>query len=224
VRVSRALRWVTLAFGFLTAPPAAAASDDTTLVADGKSKYRIVLSSRAIPSEKRAGAELQSHLKQAPSCRSSPTTSRSRTGRFFVGRSRHTAALDVNLEAEALGNNRPFSRAEGFILRAVGPHLVIAGPGPRGTMYAVSALLEKLGVRWFTQKSSAYRNTGPSPYRKWCHTFEQLVPRSHFAQPPRVLPPHQGQAHWRLCPAVPQQPRRPADVGPEGPPVDEVRA
>jgi hypothetical protein len=39
---------------------------------------------------------------------------------------------------------------EGFVLRTVGPRLVVAGGGPRGTMYGCAELLERLGVRWFT--------------------------------------------------------------------------
>src|SRR5439155_22882559 len=41
---------------------------------------------------------------------------------------------------------------DGFIIKTIGDRLVIAGPGPRGSMYGTYDLLEKLGVRWFTSK------------------------------------------------------------------------
>jgi hypothetical protein len=40
---------------------------------------------------------------------------------------------------------------EGYVIQPVGPHLVIAGTGPRGTLYGVYDLLEEhYGCRWFT--------------------------------------------------------------------------
>src|SRR5262249_46321009 len=41
---------------------------------------------------------------------------------------------------------------DGFVLKTIGDRIVIAGPGPRGSMYGTYDVLEKLGVRWFTQK------------------------------------------------------------------------
>ena len=41
---------------------------------------------------------------------------------------------------------------DGFVIRTVGPHIVIAGATPRGTMYGVYWLLDRhLGVRWFAR-------------------------------------------------------------------------
>ena len=44
----------------------------------------------------------------------------------------------------------PPSGSDGFVLRTLGDSLVIAGGTSRGTLYGVYALLEKLGVRWYT--------------------------------------------------------------------------
>ena len=51
---------------------------------------------------------------------------------------------------------------------------------------------------------------GKITYGAFCHTFDLLVPQDLFADAPRVLPAHQGQAHQRLRPAVPHQPGRAA--------------
>src|SRR5438045_3016201 len=64
---------------------------------------------------------------------------------ILIGPSKHVDALGVKLDKEKLGN-------DGFVLKTVGKHLVIAGPGPRGSMYGTYDVLEKLGVRWFTPK------------------------------------------------------------------------
>ncbi len=47
------------------------------------------------------------------------------------------------IEIEAL-------KQDGFVLRTMGRSIVIAGKGPRGDLYGVYTLLEKLGCRWFT--------------------------------------------------------------------------
>ncbi|HVU64406.1 MAG TPA: DUF4838 domain-containing protein [Phycisphaerales bacterium] len=41
---------------------------------------------------------------------------------------------------------------DGFILRTEDGRVVIAGPGPRGTMYGCSAFLESLGMRWLSPR------------------------------------------------------------------------
>ena len=62
----------------------------------------------------------------------------------LVGDSAHLAALGVEIDWDALGE-------EGFTLRTVGETLVIAGSDVRGAMYGVYHLLEEyLGCRWFS--------------------------------------------------------------------------
>jgi hypothetical protein len=65
--------------------------------------------------------------------------------------------LFVGLEAPGL-KRRPAQRASGalagldadsFLLRTVPGGLLLAGASPRGTLYAVYAYLEELGVRWY---------------------------------------------------------------------------
>ena len=59
------------------------------------------------------------------------------------GNNRQLAAVGVKLDSKALGE-------EGFVLKTAGEHPVLAGTGKRGTLYATTTFLEKLGVRWLT--------------------------------------------------------------------------
>ena len=52
-------------------------------------------------------------------------------------------------EAQQLRNSFNGLRDDGFIIRTVGPNLVLLGKGDRGNLYACYAFLERLGVRWF---------------------------------------------------------------------------
>jgi hypothetical protein len=130
-------RWI-VALAAMLAVQAAAAQ---TIVKDGKSDYVIVLSKNPMPANKRAATELQSHLKQM-------------SGAELAIRD---DASELPAHAILIGPTRSFSPPkqlgnDGFVLKTRGTQLIIAGPGPRGSMYGVSEVLEKLGVRWFTPK------------------------------------------------------------------------
>ena len=118
----------------------AALAEETALVSDGKSPYVIVIAEKPMPANVRAAHELQSHLKQmsgvelAIKSDAEPIDKNS----ILVGPSKAVDALGVKLDKEKLGN-------DGFALKTVGGQIVIAGPGPRGSMYGVSEFLEKLG-------------------------------------------------------------------------------
>ena len=107
-----------------------------TLVENGQSRYRIVISANAIASERYAADELQRYLEKISG-----------------------AKLPIVTDAEKLtdyeillgDNTRAPRNPDGFTLRTDRNRLVIAGGRPRGTLYGVYALLEeKFGVRWFT--------------------------------------------------------------------------
>jgi hypothetical protein len=121
------------------------AADKLTLAQDGRSTYRIILPKSASPSEHRGAAELQSYIEQLSGAKL-PITSDNEPlpkSAIFIGQTRHTAAL--------LGNNPPQNLGEeGFLLKTAGPHVIIQGSPARGAMYGCTALLEKLGVRWYT--------------------------------------------------------------------------
>lgn len=120
--------------------------DDTSayLVRQGHSAYTLVVDAAASPSEKRAAEELQQHFLQCtgvelaientPPAEGSPM--------IVVGGGPVAAGLGVDVAAMDLGE-------QGFVLRTVAPHLVIAGTPAAGTMYGVYEFLEQsLGVRW----------------------------------------------------------------------------
>ena len=117
---------------------------------DGVTEYRIVIPESASPSERRGAEELQRFLEQMSGARLPISTDEGRIGEkeIILGDNAHLRAIDIWIDFEDLGD-------EGFVIRTVTPHLVIAGGSKRGTMYGVYAFLEEhLGCRWFTSKLS----------------------------------------------------------------------
>src|SRR6476469_7268165 len=107
----------------------------------------IDLAEKHFPANERAAKELQKYIADMTGVKLSLQNDASPLPdhAILIGPSKHLDALGIQLDKAKLGN-------DGFILKTVGPHLVIAGPGPRGSMYGTYELLEKLGVRWLTQK------------------------------------------------------------------------
>ena len=119
-----------------------------TLARGGQSNYTIVIDRHCSPSERHGAEELQMFLEQI--CGAELPISRVKvTGpKIVVGRSKALDRLPVDIDFEALGD-------EGFVIKTVGPHLVLAGGPVRGTMYACYEFLDKyLGCRWFTPEVS----------------------------------------------------------------------
>ncbi|PYJ95761.1 MAG: hypothetical protein DME23_22865, partial [Verrucomicrobia bacterium] len=117
-----------------------------TIAEKGTSRYRIVVASDAIPSERYAAEELQRYLESMNGARlpivsdAVPMESRE----ILLGDNAHLQRLKLSIDFNKLG-------ADGFALRTDGKKIIIAGGRPRGTLYGVYAFLEeKLGVRWFT--------------------------------------------------------------------------
>ena len=123
----------------------AAALTPLTLVRDGRSKYSILLAPAASPSEQRAAGELQHFIEEISSARLPITTDPAAAGdhAILIGHSPTLASLQPDLDIASLGS-------EGYVLRTVGNHLVIAGSRQRGAMYGVYGFLQKLGCRWFS--------------------------------------------------------------------------
>ncbi|MEW6072900.1 MAG: DUF4838 domain-containing protein [Planctomycetota bacterium] len=136
--------WILVATLLLLSVPTGAG--ELVLAEGGKSPYRIVVSAGASPPVRHAAEELQTFLREIAGVELSIVTDREPPGpaEILVGDSTRLPALDPAIDLAALGR-------EGYVLRAVGPHLVIAGGEPRGTLYGVYGLLEDhLGCRWFT--------------------------------------------------------------------------
>jgi hypothetical protein len=130
-------------------PPAPSSAEATTqaveLLKAGKSSHRIVVEPTASPSEKHAAEELARYVEACagvvlPVIAGVP----SHPGPMIVlGCGPMARGLGVDPAPETLGE-------QGFVLRARGPHLLIAGTPDAGTLYGVYRFLESyLGVRWF---------------------------------------------------------------------------
>jgi hypothetical protein len=113
---------------------------------NGASPYRIVIAREASPSERYAAEELQRFLEQITGARLPIATDDTPLGdhEIILGDNAHLRAAGGETDLAALGD-------EGYIIRTVPPHLIIAGGRLRGTMYGVYGFLEDhLGCRWFT--------------------------------------------------------------------------
>jgi hypothetical protein len=130
---------LTLALG-LNAPA------ELTLGNNRQSRYRIVLPSNPIPSERYAAEELQRYLARMMDVSLPIVTDRgpSTSHEILLGNNAHLRQLRLRLNTNALGT-------DGFVLRTHHNKLIVAGGRPRGTLNGVYGLLEeKLGIRWFT--------------------------------------------------------------------------
>jgi len=111
----------------------------------GQPQYVIVLASNASHSQQRGAHELQTYLSQITGGNFlviQSDTVAPPDHAILVGYSKHTDNLGIPRD-NTLG-------PDGFVIKTAGPHIVIAGSPIRGTMYGCTALLEQLGVRWFT--------------------------------------------------------------------------
>lgn len=120
---------------------------DLVLAEQGRSAYRIVLADDASPSTRHGAEELQTFVQQMAGVKLPIVSDRQPQGprEIVLGQSSRLRDLKVDVDFKSLGH-------EGYVIRAAGPHLVIAGGALRGTMYGVYGLLEDhLGCRWFAQ-------------------------------------------------------------------------
>jgi len=111
----------------------------------GQSSWRIIIGASATPVERHAAAELQTHLRLIGGAELPIATDASprQPHEIWVGASNRWSPVAAGLN--------PAPGAEGFIIRTGADHLLLAGEGRRGTLYAVYDFLERhLGCRWFT--------------------------------------------------------------------------
>jgi hypothetical protein len=136
--------WLFTLLGLLAA--VASLRADLTLVDNGVSRYRIVLATNALPSERFAAEELQRYLEKLGGVRLPIVADdqKAQSREIILGDNARLRELRANVDWDKLGT-------DGFIFRTAGNRLIVAGGKPRGTLYGVYALLEEqLGVRWFT--------------------------------------------------------------------------
>ena len=130
-----------------------ARSAELVLAQNGRSDYRIVVAEDASPSTRHGANELQKYLKQMTGAVLPIASDQAplESHEIVLGNNAHLEKIRVEIEFTSLGR-------EGYVIRTVGNHLVIAGGDLRGNMYGVYGLLEDhLGCRWFTPSVS--RNT-----------------------------------------------------------------
>lgn len=126
-----------------------AKTDGVVVAKNGKSDYRIVIAEDASFSTAHAAGELQKFIHEMSGAQLPVVSDLENTGDhdIILGRSKHLDTLGLDIDLGSLGD-------EGFVLRTVGRHIVIAGGDLRGNLYGVYELLERLGCRWFTNEVS----------------------------------------------------------------------
>ena len=122
-----------------------AAAEELVLAENGKSACAIVVAPDASPSTRHGAEELQSFLREMTGAELTILADTEPLGEreIILGDNKHLRSLGLAIDFKELGN-------EGYVIRTVGKHLVIAGGAMRGNMYGVYGLLEDhLGCRWF---------------------------------------------------------------------------
>src|SRR5688500_5577007 len=115
------------------------------LASNKQAHFSIVIPSDADPAERYAAEELQKYFDRIALAwpRIVDDTAPAPKRAVLLGRMRHEAALFPGAAKLKLGR-------EDYVLRSRGGNLLIAGGSPRGTLYGVYDLLERIGVRWWT--------------------------------------------------------------------------
>ena len=144
-QLRRVLLWIALIL-----PLIGAARGDVRLANDGRSRYRIVVATNALPSEIYAAEELQRYLERLSGARLEivADTEPFQAREILLGDNLHLGRLMLRNPARQVDRAR--LGTDGFVLRTEGDTLILAGGKPRGVLNAVYTLLEeRFGVRWF---------------------------------------------------------------------------
>ena len=139
-----------LIFASVLPPIGDASAAPLKILENGASRYRIVLQAAASPSEKAASAEMQACFKACSGIELPIVEGPVDDGRpmIVLGRGKTAAGLGVDPTDEQLGE-------QGYVVRTVAPHLVIAGTAASGTLLGTRRFLEdELGVRWYAPGAS----------------------------------------------------------------------
>lgn len=123
----------------------ATSAAELVLAENGQSAYRIVLAENASPSTRHGAEELQMFLEQMTGARLPIVSDQQPLGskEIILGENAHLRAVGTAVDFATLG-------PEGYVIRTVGDHLIIAGGPLRGNMYGAYGFLEDhLGCRWF---------------------------------------------------------------------------
>ncbi len=152
----------------LAAQTATEPASGLTLIAAGKTDYRIVVPDKASPVHEYAAKELQDILAEMSGVRL-PITHESHANRgpaILLGAS---ARLGKSALAAQLGN----LKEDGVLIKVVGRDLVLLGQNDRGQLYSVYVLLERfLGVRFLAWDCTVVpkRDTVTLPRLDYAHS------------------------------------------------------
>ena len=134
-----------------------AAPASLTLAQNGVARYHIHVGPQTDSITLSAAVELADYLHRISGGNFQPLSDDANTQAgplLIIGRdSQLTQRLCPDIPYDKLGN-------DGFVIRTVGQHLVIAGATPRGTMYGVNWFLDRqLGVKWLSPDFTVVPNT-----------------------------------------------------------------
>jgi len=147
-----------------------------TLADNGQTDFFIVIAEDASPSTSHGAAELQHYLREITGAVFPVQTDAVAMGKheIILGDSKHLRQLETRVDFDALGD-------EGYVLRTVGPHVVIAGGALRGNLYGVYGLLEDhFGCKWFT---TAVSRVPKQPRLKFGPINETKAPVLEYREP-----------------------------------------
>jgi hypothetical protein len=147
------------------------------LAENGRSSYKIHVGPEPDVITLNAAAELADYLQRISGTKLLPLLQEAKAADdplIVVGRENPlTPKLAPDIPYNTLGD-------DGFVIRYVGRHIVIAGATPRGTMYGVNWLLDrKLGVKWL---SPDYAYVPNMPTLTLMPTNEIQIPQFHYRE------------------------------------------
>ena len=167
------------AFMFASAPDGLAAEPVGTsayLVKDGASPYRIVLEPSASPSERHAAEELRKFFNACTGIDLPVADAGTPVDApmIVLGCGPVARKLGVDPSPALLGE-------QGYMMRTVPPHIVVAGTAAAGTLYGVYDFLEdQLGVRWYAPDTTHPPRSGisrcPISTRQRARRFSGAIP------------------------------------------------
>ncbi len=168
------LAWGVLLLSVVYCSKAAGAS--LVLASKDKTEYVITVPSAPAEPVRTVAKELQSYVQQVtgvelPIVADNGVSADARL--IVVGPCKQLEQLMPQLDLDSVGH-------DGIVMKTVGDDLILAGQGPRGTLYAVYTFLEDVvGCRWWTSTES-YVPKKPVlevpeldiQYTSACHTYD----------------------------------------------------
>jgi len=171
------MRTITLAVLFVSlCGVCVQAASSLTLAEGGKTDYCVLIARDATVAEKHAAQEFVDFFKQVTGAKLQVrrSTKLGRRPAVVIGPNPVIEAIAPGLSLDGLG-------ADGFVIETRGPHLILAGGRPRGTLYAVYTFLEDVvGCRWW---SSTVSTIPKRPTLQIPELHDRQVPVLEYREP-----------------------------------------